>query len=652
MSAEVADQHEQRPAGPPPPMAAEVFGLKIPEKVMASGKVLRPYQAEAVYSVMKEAERARRRQVSGSGPRVPPCAVAQPTAAGKSVEFFRIAMEVFEAWGWRTLIISPSKQLVRQIRRNAALELGEGWTVGQAGAGVFEVEGRRLVSATAATLANRKKLDAILRERFELVIFDECHHTASKSWEKLFDALREAAQLVVGFTATSQRGDGKTVLSDRYFQRLVCYHSVGQLVEWGYLTKCFGYVVETHVDISCVRRTKSGDYNTEDLEREVNTEALNELAVAAWKKNAGGRKTIVFCVSIQHAKSMAEMFRRKGGTTAEAVWGTMKEAERERIFREFAEGKINVLTNCQVAVEGFDEPSVGCVLFCRPMTKALAAVFFPQGIGRAMRLYDGKNFSVIIEMVFGEPDEDDQQPGDDKERGRAEDILNAEAEGGQEGEAQEPKKPKVRSMLAEAVGADVGEFDNTGVLSLDEMEKIAREKQRERERAALREALVRLETAEQALANFNVIERLSHISSYAWVPLGEKTIHMTLGNGGDFIEVVQENPRRWAVYVSRGDDLKLVGWDETREDALRQADEWLDMQELNRYLMDRRQEWRTKGPTGAQIAKGERYGLKPSVLKGLTRGQVSDLLNSAQALEKKNLELFPQAPGEEVVYDI
>lgn len=650
-------------------MATTMLGLKIPPKVMASGKTLFPHQTEAVFSVMKEAERARQLQVSGRGGRVDTCAVSQPTAAGKSVEFFRLAQEVFEAWGWRTLVICPSTPLVEQLTKTARHELGEEWTVGQIGDDVCEFKGRRLVVAIAAALTGKsgaKRLAEVLAEGFELVIFDEGHHVVSDTWEALLAAFKESAQLVCGFTATIMRGDRKSAVSDRYFKKLVCYHTAGQLVEWGRLTKCYGHVVKTGVEIQNVRMTRGGDYNAEDLDREVNTDALNELAVKAWQTYALDRPTVVFCVSIAHARALAEKFREKG-VAAEAVWGKgsrkgregrpgqkgMPKGERKRIIEGFNAGEVKVITNVYVLNEGFDAPQISAVMLCRPMTKALGAVFFPQACGRAMRLHQGKEYSVIIEMLFGADDDDDDQDAtaDEPERGRASDIVN-----GEPAEAAEKKEKKPRSMIASALGLEEDELDETGMLSLDEMERIAKEKQRERERSSLREALMRLDDADAIKKTFEVIARLAYTSTYAWIPLGDKNITMTLGSTGDFIEVVQEDQFRWAVYTSFGERLDLVGYGPTREAALQLADEWLDMQDLNRYLTDRRAAWRELEPTRAQLSVAERLGLNVAMLRKLKRGQVSDLITSARALEKRapKLPFAPpaaEAPAE-VVYDI
>lgn len=632
-----------------------------------SGKTLFSHQVEAVFSLFKECERARALQLAGTGERLPPCAVQQPTAAGKSIEFFRLALEVFEAWGWRTLIICPGTTLVGQLRKNAQKELGPGWRVGQIGDGVEDYEGCHVVIAVAAALYSTDRRSAerfrrVLAEGYELVVFDECHHVAADNWMRVFRAVRETAQLVCGFTATTVRGDGKNICGADYFTRLVCVHTPDQLLAMGRIRPCYPRVVHTGVSI---QRLGLRDYDPEDLERQVNTDELNLLTVNTWKKFGEGKKTIVFCVSIEHARRMAEMFTREG-VPAQAVWGKgsrkgkdgkvaqagMPKKARDKILEDFEHGETQVITNVYVLSEGVDIPAVGCVVFCRPTTKELGAVFFPQGVGRARRL-GSDPYSIIIELTFDET----AAPEDGTVRKRAEDVLGkGEAEGGEDAQPEPPKK-KTRSLIAEALGVEVDDLDTTGMLSLEEQEKQLKQKQRERERGQLRLALQQLESTEQIDAQFDILERMSYMSAYAWLPLGDNSFLMMLGGDGDFVEVVRESANRWDVLVSLGGHLERKGYAPTKEDALRFADEWLDMLDMNRYLIDRSQPWRTQNPTPAQLSRARKYGLNVEVLAKLKRGRVSDILTSVRALEKhgeRQLSFDSVLGGEEeaVVYDI
>jgi hypothetical protein len=128
---------------------------------------------------------------------------------------------------------------------------------------------------------------------------------------------------------------------------------------------------------------QNGDLSVGQLESKVNTDVRNELIVQSWHKHAEDRQTIVFCVDIQHAKDLAQAFVR-GGVPASAVWG--QDEGRRRKIEQHRHGELKVLTNCSVFTEGYDDPSVGCIVLARP---TLSQPLFVQMIGRGTRLQPG-----------------------------------------------------------------------------------------------------------------------------------------------------------------------------------------------------------------------------------------------------------------------
>lgn len=592
--------------------------MSLEQKTTATGKVLRPYQVEAVTSLFQEAQRARALQLAGSAEKVAPCCVSQPTAAGKSIEFYRFAIEVREAWSWRTLLIVPTRILFHQSLKKGSLELGAGWKIGRIGEGECEFRGCHFVVAIAASFdgpRGKERLAQVIAEGFEVVIFDECHHVGAATWEATMEALCHSAQLVAGFSATIIRGDGVNVASDRYFRKVVCHQSVAQLVDWGYLAQCYGHLVPTGVDLKRVRLTRKGDYNERELDAAVNVEPVNKKAVEAWLRYARNGKTVVFCVSVAHSQALAKAFQ-DAGVPAAAVWGQgMKKDERNAVLERFERGEIRVLCNCQILIEGFDDDEVACTLLCRPVTAVSAAVFGPQAFGRCMRIHPDKPYSIIIELLFGDAEE-------------------GHVFGREKPETLDKKEP--RSIIEAVTGIAPGELDPTALRSLNEQMKAVAQQAREEERTLLLNSLRELDS-ETLARTFNVIERLSYVSSYAWVPLGDRCLHMTLGGNGDFIEIVTNTDNRWDVYVSINDELQLQSSAATREEALRQADNWLTREHrVHQYLTNRNEGWRQLGPTPTQLGRARRLGLNVDILKTLSRGQVSDFITSALALIRHN----------------
>jgi len=142
---------------------------------------------------------------------------------------------------------------------------------------------------------------------------------------------------------------------------------------------------------------------------------------------------------------------------------------------------------------------------------------------------------------------------------------------------------------------------------------------------------------------FDVIERITQSSAYAWVPLGT-TLYMDLG-GGDFIEIVEDGPNCCEIRAVRQGVMASVGAAPNRARAIELADSWLDRHSVNHYLHDRTQGWRSKAPTSAQIGVAQSLlKLPTSELSRLTRGQISDLITTARALQRPpNIERIASA---------
>ena len=154
--------------------------------------------------------------------------------------------------------------------------------------------------------------------------------------------------------------------------------------------------VQSKADISRVKRAASGDFQTTDLSKAVNTQESNEITVRAWLSCAENRKsTLVFCVDLEHLRALTDEFR-KHGIDARAVTGETAKVKRSQQLDAFKNGEFSVLLNCGVFTEGTDIPNIDCVLLARPTRSRNLLV---QMIGRGMRLHPGKADCHIIDMV-------------------------------------------------------------------------------------------------------------------------------------------------------------------------------------------------------------------------------------------------------------
>lgn len=341
---------------------------------------LRDYQEEAVAAVIEAARRGVRRQL-----------VVLPTGAGKTV--FAAALSRYASG--RVLFLCHSTELVQQ----AVDKFGYLWPATDVGVVKAERDehDRRIIVASIQTLQHTRRVDRIRPDSFSLVIVDESHHAAAASWQHVLTRLGflpdpPAGRLLVGITATPMRGDG--VGLGRVFDAITYRRSIQDLVRAGYLADVRGVRVLTQVDLTGVRRS-AGDFQLRDLSMAVDTPARNRVVVEAYQRHGEGRKAMAFTVDISHARHLAEAFGA-AGYRADWVSGELPDAERADRLRRFRDGDLDLITNAQLLIEGYDDPSVACLLMTRPTrSKAL----FIQMVGRGLRVYPGKADCLVLDVT-------------------------------------------------------------------------------------------------------------------------------------------------------------------------------------------------------------------------------------------------------------
>lgn len=236
-----------------------------------------------------------------------------------------------------------------------------------------------------------KRLLALNPDDFDAVIVDECHHAPSLSYRMIFrhfgfldekfnKTLNPPSRLLFGVTATPKRLDG-TYLNTIFDKKTYTY-PIEDAIREGFLVDLRCYRVKTTSNLAGLD-ISGEDLDIAKLAKMVDTPARNKLVVEEWIRLAKGRKTICFAVGVEHAKNLAAEFR-KHKVKAEALWsGDEDKAEK---LKKFKRGKIHVLVNCELLVEGFDDRSVNCILMARPTA---SEALFRQCVGRGTRLQDG-----------------------------------------------------------------------------------------------------------------------------------------------------------------------------------------------------------------------------------------------------------------------
>lgn len=318
--------------------------------------ILRPYQEKIIAETCLNLKRSKSQLI------------VLPTGSGKTVVFASIIKNM----SLKALVLAHTNELIQQNRKTISL--------------INKDVPYDVMTVQSAS----RRLDFLRECGFELIIVDECHRSAAVSYQKIFDAIPSAKLL--GVTATPFREDGKKITS--IFGHPTCSLSIIDMINEGFLCDFEGYRVTTSCSIRGVKRSK-GDFQVSSLAPVINVKNRNQLIVREYQKIALDQKTLCFAINIAHAEELAKEFREKG-ISSYAVHGKLSDKERERRLKDFKDGKITVLTNCQILTEGFDEPSVACLLMARPTR---SKTLYTQMIGRGARLFPGKSACKVIEYT-------------------------------------------------------------------------------------------------------------------------------------------------------------------------------------------------------------------------------------------------------------
>ncbi len=342
---------------------------------------LRPYQREAIEAVLAARRAGTRRML-----------VCLPTGAGKTVIFAHLARLARRP----VLVIAHREELLSQAKDKLQRALGDSARVDIEQGERHASDEARVVVCSVRSLRTAR-IARLMRARAPgLVIYDECHHAPADDNRRVlrelgcFDAAWEGT--LVGFTATTARGDGKGL--DEVFDAIVYARSLPEMIDDGYLVPLRGYRVATQADLTRIT-ARGADFAEEELAEAVDIEERNALVARSIQELARDRRTIAFCVTVAHARHLERALRTLG-VRAGIVHGEMPSDERAATLRAFAEGRLQVLTNVAVLTEGFDDPGVSCVAMARPTRNE---GLYAQCVGRGTRLHPEKRDCLVLDFV-------------------------------------------------------------------------------------------------------------------------------------------------------------------------------------------------------------------------------------------------------------
>lgn len=245
----------------------------------------------------------------------------------------------------------------------------------------------RIVVGSIQSLMRTKRLSKFSDDYFDVIIIDEAHHCLSDGYQKVLKYFENAK--VLGVTATPDRGDMKNL--GNYFESLAYEYTLPKAIKEGYLSPIKALTIPLKLDISSVG-IQTGDFKAGDIGNALDP-YLYQIA-EEMKKYCKDRKTVVFLPLVKTSQKFMNILNKNGFRAAE-VNGSSK--DRAEILKDFENDKYNVLCNSMLLTEGWDCPSVDCIVVLRP-TKVRS--LYSQMVGRGTRLCKGKDHLLLLDFLW------------------------------------------------------------------------------------------------------------------------------------------------------------------------------------------------------------------------------------------------------------
>lgn len=308
-----------------------------------------------------------------------------PTGSGKTVMYSIIALKA-ALKGKKVLILEHRQELIYQTSEKLhAFGVAHGFITPQ-----FTENKSNIKIGSVYTVHRRlQKMDTP-----DLIIIDEAHHSVANTWGDIIRAFPKA--YLIGVTATACRTDGKGlgVKSGGFYKKLVNLYDTKYMIKNGFLSPYKYYCPDIGFSSNGIK-TIAGDFDKAEQEKRLNKTTITGCVITHYKNITNGLPAIAFCSNVKHAEDVARQFC-DAGIPAESIDGTLSKDERKRKISDLANGKIKVLTSCDIISEGTDIPVVAVAIMLR-LTKSFA--LYRQWCGRVLRPYPGKEFAVILDHV-------------------------------------------------------------------------------------------------------------------------------------------------------------------------------------------------------------------------------------------------------------
>jgi superfamily II DNA or RNA helicase len=227
------------------------------------------------------------------------------------------------------------------------------------------------------SMMSDKRLARYRADHFDCIIPDECHHATADSWMKVFDNFPDAR--IVGFTATAYRGKKDKKKLGLLFDGRGCKpYNIRWAIDNGWLAPMSAETIPLDIDMSAVK-VRKGDFVDKDLGHAL--EPYLDKIAQTMVDRVSDRKSIAFLPLVDTSKKFTAILNQKG-LRACHIDGKMAPEDVAYLLSAYERGQYDVLCNCQMATEGFDCPSINCVVVLRP-TKSTG--LYTQMVGRGTR---------------------------------------------------------------------------------------------------------------------------------------------------------------------------------------------------------------------------------------------------------------------------
>ena len=330
---------------------------------------LRPYQQEAKDAIFEQWDNGVKKTL-----------LVLPTGCGKTVVFAKVTEDCVRQ-GNRVLILAHRGELLDQAADKLMKTTGLGCALEKA-ENTCLGSWFRVVVGSVQTLMRQKRLDQFPEDFFDTIIIDEAHHCISDSYQKVLKHFPDAQ--ILGVTATPDRGDMQNL--GQFFESLAYEYTLPKAIKEGYLTPIKALTIPLKIDMSSVS-VQAGDFKASDIGTAL--DPYLEGIAEEMKKYCSDKKTVVFLPLVKTSQKFRDLLNEHGFQAAEVNGNSQDRAE---ILADFETGKYNVLCNSMLLTEGWDCPSVDCIVVLRP-TKVRS--LYCQMVGRGTRLFPGKDLSLI-----------------------------------------------------------------------------------------------------------------------------------------------------------------------------------------------------------------------------------------------------------------